>query len=117
MGGIFGFVQDNTTISDCKVTETIIYAFGQSDQLAGVVPGRHVSTLIGDIRTYIGGTIKISNTSVDSNTKCTKIHDKHTYGGFFGFGSKTVKEIGKCYYVATDDTKGKVIFNGTTIFQ
>ena len=113
----FGGVQDNTTISDCKVTETIIYAFGQSDQLAGVVPGRHVSTLIGDIRTYIGGTIKISNTSVDSNTKCTKRHDKHTYGGFLGFGSKTVKEIGKCYYVATDDTKGKVIFNGTTIFQ
>lgn len=115
VGGMFGFVQDNTTIDNCQVNDTDIFAYGQSDQLLGAVPGRHVSMFIGDIRTYVGGTIKISNTKVN-NTQCRKSYDQHSYGGVFGFDAKKVKEIGKCYYVATDDTKGKVIFNGTTIF-
>ena len=117
VGGLLGFVQDGTTISSCNVKNTTIYAYGQNDQLAGVVPGRHVSLMIGDIRTYNGGVVTISSCSVDSNTKCTKRHDQHSYGGFFGIGAKKVKEIGKCYYVATDDKKGKVVFNGTTIFS
>lgn len=117
VGGLLGFVQDGTTISSCNVKNTTIYAYGQSDQLVGVVPGRHVSLMIGDIRTYNGGAVTISSCSVDSNTKCTKRHDQHEYGGFFGIGAKKVKEIGKCYYVATDDKKGKVVFNGTTIFS
>lgn len=116
VGGLLGFVQDATTISNCQVNGTTIYAYGQGDQLLGAVPGRHVSLLIGDIRTYVGGTITITNSNVDSSTKCSNRHDQYTYGGFFGIGAKKVKEIGKCYYVATDDTKGKVVFNGTTIF-
>lgn len=117
VGGLLGFVQDATTISNCHVNGTTIYAYGQGDQLLGAVPGRHVSLFIGDIRTYVGGTITITNSQVDSSTKCSNRHDKHSYGGFFGIGAKSVKEIGKCYYVATDDKKGKVVFNGTTIFS
>ena len=114
---MLGFVQDATTISNCHVNGTTIYAYGQGDQLLGAVPGRHVSLFIGDIRTYVGGTITITNSQVDSSTKCSNRHDKHSYGGLFGIGAKSVKEIGKCYYVATDDKKGKVVFNGTTIFS
>lgn len=115
VGGLLGFVQDGTTITNCHVKTTTIYAYGQDDKMLGVVPGRHVSTMIGDIRTYVGGTVTIKDSSVDSSTQCKK--NKHSYSYRSGFKTITVSEIGKCYYVTGSDTKGKVIFNGTTIFN
>ena len=110
IGGMFGFVENFATISNCHVKGTTIYAFGQNDQKAyGIItiPGRHVGTFIGDIRTSDNEKDKIvlTNCTVDSNTICTKRWDKHS----------KCNMIGKVYYVTLLDSKGTVTLDGKSI--
>jgi len=114
VGGMYGFIQGNSTLTGCKVNGTTIYAFGQDDKMAttsgsllarlGIaalgyykVPGRHVSTLIGNIRAT--GTVTMKGCTVDANTKCTKRHDKH---------NSTYQYIGQAYIVKFVDSEGSV---------
>ena len=120
VGGMFGFVEKNTTIDECKVNRTTIYAFGQDDKAASksglafiltkyyTVPGRHVGTFIGDIRTTTsgGGTITMTNISVDSNTKCTNRWDKH---------NNKCETVGRAYFLYFKDDEGTVIYNETKL--
>ncbi|MBQ5844977.1 MAG: hypothetical protein IIW52_09015 [Alistipes sp.] len=122
VGGMFGFIQGNSTLSNCKVNGSEIDAFGQDDKMAEIkasgwkgafavagvkgfgyykVPGRHVSTLIGDIRAT--GTVTLTGCSVDANTKCTNRHDKH---------NSTYTYIGQAYIVKFVDSEGSVTVDG-----
>lgn len=120
IGGMFGFVEMNTTIDNCKVNGTTIYAYGQDDKAATksglafilskyyTVPGRHVGTFIGDIRTTTsgGGTITMTNISVDSSTKCTNRWDKH---------NNKCETVGRAYFLYLKDDEGTVKYNGTKL--
>ena len=120
IGGMFGFVEQNTTIDNCQVNGTKIYAFGQDDKAANksglaflllnyyTVPGRHVGTFIGDIRTTTvgGGTITMTNISVDSNTKCINRWDKH---------NNKCETVGRAYFLYLKDEEGTVKYNGTKL--
>ena len=125
IGGMFGFVEQNTTIDNAQVKGTTIYAYGQDDVTATLsgnkflvaiaktlglykVPGRHVGTFIGDVRTTAsgGGTITMTNISVDSNTKCTNRWDKH---------NNKCETIGLVYYLNYSDDTGTVNYNGTKL--
>lgn len=114
VGGMYGFIQGSSTLTNCKVNATTIYAFGQDDKMATVdgsltaqlgiallgyykVPGRHVSTMIGNIRAT--GTVTLTGCSVDGNTKCTNRHDKH---------NNTYNYIGQAYIVKYVDSEGSV---------
>lgn len=114
VGGMYGFIQGSSTLTNCKVNATTIYAFGQDDKMATVdgsalakigiaalgyykVPGRHVSTMIGNIRAT--GTVTLTGCSVDANTKCTNRHDKH---------NNTYNYIGQAYIVKFVDSEGSV---------
>lgn len=118
VGGMYGFIQGSSTLTGCKVNGTTIYAFGQDDKMAttsgsllarlGIaalgyykVPGRHVSTLIGNIRAT--GTVTLTGCTVDANTKCTKRHDKH---------NSTYPYIGQAYIVKFVDSEGSVTVDG-----
>lgn len=118
VGGLFGFIQGNSTITNCWTQGTIIYAYGQDDKKATIdagllvrlgiaalgyylVPGRHVSTLIGNIRAT--GTINITNSGADSSSKCTNRHDKH---------NSTYNYIGQAYIVKFVDNEGTVTVDG-----
>lgn len=110
VGGMFGFVEDQAKITNCHVYGTTIYAFGQDDKnyIFTKIPGRHIGSFIGDIRTSDndGDTIIMENCTVDSNTKCTNRWDKYTKCSI----------IGKAYYVAlAGDSKGTVKFDGSPI--
>lgn len=110
VGGMFGFVEDKATISNCHVKGTTIYAFGQNDKnyIFVKIPGRHVGAFIGDIRTSDsdGDTILMNDCTVDSNTKCTSRWDKYS----------NCNIIGQAYYVKlAGDSKGTVKFNGSSI--
>lgn len=121
VGGMFGFIQGNSSITNCRVNGTTIYAFGQNDKMATVdgsflaklgieilgyykVPGRHVSTLIGNIRAT--GTVTLTGCSVDANTKCTNRHDKH---------NSTYNYIGQAYIVKFVDSEGSVTVDGSKL--
>lgn len=121
VGGMFGFIQGNSSITNCRVNGTTIYAFGQDDKMATVdgsflaklgiaalgyykVPGRHVSTLIGNIRAT--GTVTLTGCSVDANTKCTNRHDKH---------NSTYNYIGQSYIVKFVDSEGSVTVDGSKL--
>lgn len=121
VGGMYGFIQGNSTLTGCKVNGTTIYALGQDDKMAtttgsllarlGIaalgyykVPGRHVSTLIGNIRAT--GTVTLTDCSVDTNTKCTKRHDKH---------NSTYNYIGQAYIVKFVDSEGSVTVDGNKL--
>ena len=127
VGGLCGMIMGAAEITDCHVRGTTIHAYGQNDKEATLkgegflgsiaaetasgmgyflVPGRHVNTLIGDIRTMNGETIKITNCTVDSNTKCTQ--DRHQH-------SPNTKNIGQAYYIKYYDTEGTVIVDGRTL--
>ena len=114
VGGMYGFIQGSSTLTNCKVNATTIYAFGQDDKMATIdgstlaklgiaalgyykVPGRHVSTMIGNIRAT--GTVTLTGCSVDANTKCTNRHDKH---------NNTYNFIGQAYIVKFVDSEGSV---------
>ena len=121
VGGMYGFIQGNSILTGCKVNGTTIYAFGQDDKMATVdgnflaklgiaalgyykVPGRHVSTLIGNIRAT--GTVTLTGCTVDANTKCTKRHDKH---------NSTYNYIGQAYIVKFVDSEGSVTVDGNKL--
>jgi hypothetical protein len=118
VGGMYGFVQGNATISKCAVKNTTVHALGQADKMATVtgstlgkaaikaagyylVPGRHVSTFIGDIRVN-GNTVKVSGCTVE-NSKCTWTNNKH---------NGTYTSIGQAYYVEFLDKIGTVSVDG-----
>ncbi len=125
VGGMFGFIQGNSSITNCRVNGTTIYAFGQDDKNATIkgkglsgyaaakfleglgyykVPGRHVSTLIGNIRAT--GTVTLTGCSVDANTKCPHRHDKH---------NSTYNYIGQAYIVKFLDNEGSVTVDGSKL--
>lgn len=128
IGGMIGFIQGNTTVTDCYVKSTQINAVGQADQKAELsgdwaavlginalggftVPGRHVSTLIGDIRTGNGSSsfnITISGCSADAETESMMSSwDKHASNANF---------IGQCYYVySKDKSEGSVTVDGSSM--
>lgn len=124
IGGLIGYVENNSTISDCHVRNSTIDAYGQDDQNAEVspttaaigvsllgyyvVPGRHVSTLIGDIRTTDSEkeTIRITDCTVDSSTKCVNRHDRH---------NNKCGIVGRAYFLEFKDSEGSVYFNGTKL--
>ncbi len=112
VGGMFGFIQGNSSLTSCKVNNTIVHAYGQDDKDATIdgntiaklgiallgyyrVPGRHVSTMIGNIRAT--GTVTLSGCTVDINSKCTNRWDKH---------NSTYSYIGQAYIVQFVDNKG-----------
>lgn len=114
VGGMYGFIQGNSKVTDCKVNSTIVYGYGQDGKMATIdgnrlaktgisllgmykVPGRHVSTMIGNIRAT--GTVTLTGCSVDSNSKCTNRWDKH---------SNSYPYIGHAYFVNFSDSEGSV---------
>lgn len=118
VGGMFGFIQGNSTITNCLVNNTIVHAFGQDDKMATIdgsglaqlgigllgyykVPGRHVSTMIGNIRAT--GTVTLTNCAVNAASKCTNRHDKH---------NSTYNYIGQAYIVKFVDSEGTVTVDG-----
>ena len=118
VGGMFGFIQGSSTLTNCKVNGTTIYAYGQDDKMATVdgsflakigiaglgyylVPGRHVSKMIGNIRAT--GTVKLTGCTVDGDSKCTKRWDKH---------NNTYDYIGQAYIVKYVDSEGTVTVDG-----
>ena len=70
------------------------------------VPGRHVSTLIGSIRTRNEEIITINGCTVDTATKCTA--EQYHHNSSFPY-------IGQAYYIQFADTKGQVIIDGTSL--
>ena len=136
VGGMYGFIQGISNISNCKVNATIIYGFGQNDKKATVegdglaqagiailgyylVPGRHVSTFIGNIRAT--GAITITNCEVDSASKCTNRWDTHQWREQTGPRYRPTYTyykwdyIGQAYYVEFLDSKGSVTVDGTAL--
>lgn len=113
IGGMIGFIQGDATISNCHVLDTEINAYGQDDKnmLLIIVPGRHVGTVIGDIRVGNASTafnIVINDTSSDTETVnlCKKHRlDQHSGATF----------VGKCYYAQTSDQKGTVTVDGKSV--
>lgn len=113
VGGLIGFIHCNAEVSRCHVHSTDINAYGQSDQYGGMVPGRHVGTVIGDVRTSSNSaayTVSISETSSDDATfslsgQHGKTLDKYAKANF----------IGKCYNVANDDFMGTVSVDGVKV--
>ena len=124
IGALAGLVRYESNITNCHVRNSIIHAYGEPDKEADMsadgflgslavgaakalgfylVPGRHVSTLIGDIRTVKGETITISGCTVDSATKCTAEQYKH---------NDTFPYIGQAYFIQFDDEEGAVYVNG-----
>ena len=112
IGGMIGFIQASANISNCHVYNSMINATGQKDNKDYVIvtiPGRHIGTVIGDIRTSIADhVVTINNCSSDDATRTyAKSHwlDEQSGATF----------IGKCYAVPVIDTKGKVIVDGKSI--
>lgn len=114
VGGMYGFIQGNSTLTNCKVNSTIVHGYGQDGKMATIdgngwaqagismlgmykVPGRHVSTMIGNIRAT--GTIKLTGCTVDSNSECTNHWDKH---------SNTCPYVGHAYFVNFSDNEGSL---------
>ena len=125
VGGMYGFIQGSSSMTNLHVNNTIVDAFGQDDKSAKIqgeglwgslaamtlqgfgyylVPGRHVSTMIGNIRAT--GTVTLTGCSVDANTKCTNRHDKH---------NSTYHYIGQAYIVKFLDSEGTVTVDGTKL--
>ena len=125
VGGMYGFIQGNSSMTNLYVNNTIVDAFGQDDKSAKIqgegflgslaaitlqglgyylVPGRHVSTMIGNIRAT--GTVTLTGCSVDANTKCANRHDKH---------NSTYHYIGQAYIVKFLDSEGTVTVDGTKL--
>lgn len=124
IGALFGNIRGTSTITNCHVRNSTVHAYSEPDKEADMksdgligklaiasakglgfylVPGRHVSTMVGDIRTHNGETITINNCTVDSATKCTADHSKH---------NNSFPYIGQAYYIQFADTEGTVTVNG-----
>ena len=124
IGALVGMIRRESTLTNCHVRNSIIHAYGEPDKEADMssdgllgeaaiatakqlgyylVPGRHVSTMIGDIRTYDGEKIRINGCTVDAATKCTAEQDHH---------NSTYPYIGQAYYIQFGDTQGAVYVDG-----
>ena len=130
VGGLIGFVSGNASIQKCNVKGSEINCYGLDDVAADItpavaenllsvigyyfVPGRHVSTFIGDIRTLAGESVNLNNCRVDSKTKCTRRWDKYCWKTLSST-HKTFPYIGSCYYVAFLDKIGSVYIDGERI--
>lgn len=127
VGGICGMVQGECDMSNCHVRRTTIRAWGQDDKEADItgegilgslaastadglgyflVPGRHVSTLIGDVRTFRGETVRITGCTADDATTCYPRLYQH---------SLNAPDIGQAYFIKFMDTEGTVIVDGRTL--
>ncbi len=127
VGGLCGMIMGASDLSDCHVRRTRIRAYGQDDKNASItgvgilgslaaataenmgyflVPGRHVSKLIGDIRTMYGETIRITGCTADDATTCTPRLYQH---------SEKVPHVGQAYFIDFMDKKGTVIIDGHTL--
>lgn len=127
VGGLAGMIERGATITDSHVRGSTIYAWGQPDQEAIItgegtlgklavsaavnmgfylVPGRHIGTLIGDIRTMSGEQITIDGCTVDQATVCLAEQNSH---------SEKVPFIGQAYYIQFMDTLGTVTVDGHTL--
>lgn len=121
MGGMFGFVQNSSDISNCHVYGATVNAYGQDDVMATMlapdgwrelidmygyykVPGRHASTFIGDIRAT--GIINITNCTADAESRCTRQYNCH---------SSRYPHIGQCYIVKFEDKEGSVTIDGERV--
>lgn len=124
VGGMFGFLAANATISGCSVVNTKLDCIGVDN--GKIVKyfkysGRHVNEFIGDIRTTGGQTITITysdnafsnNTYSDVNSNSIGGREDH-YGECY--------YIGNCYYtdisigsIGIKDTKGTVTVNSKSI--
>lgn len=137
VGGMYGFIQGTSKMTDCNVNSTTVYAYGQNDKKATVegsglvqagiallgyylVPGRHVGTMIGNIRAT--GAVTLTNCKVDGNSECTNRWDKHQWrkqtGGSWlrpTYTYYTYDYIGQAYYVEFVDSKGSVTVDGTAL--
>lgn len=132
VGGMYGFIQGTSKLTGCSVNGTTVYGFGQNDKKATVtgsiaaqagiallgyylVPGRHVSTMIGNIRAT--GTVTLTGCSVDSNSQCINRWDKHTWnaGSSWRPSLKVYNFIGQAYYVKFLDSEGTVTVDGTAL--
>lgn len=130
VGGFIGFLQGNSTIKNCQVLESTINCFGLDDVDAEItptyiasvlgllgyyhVPGRHVSTFIGDIRTVNAEIIKLSDCEVDTKTVCTNRWDKFCWTNLVG-KHNTYPYLGSCYFVAFLDREGSLYVDGKRI--
>ncbi len=124
IGGMFGFLVSNATISGCWVRNTKMDCVGVKNGTLMFLfkySGRHVNEFIGDIRTINGEVINITYDSSDFTG--------NQYGDFNGNGEggekhtfKGCDKIGNCYYTNISiagkgiiDTKGKLYVNGTEL--
>ena len=116
VGGAFGFIAANATISGCYVKNTTLNCVGVNNGkvfLTKKYAGRHVNEFIGDIRTTSGQTITITYDEKNfSNNTYKNRKDQYSQ----------CKYIGHCYYtsisvlgIGITDTMGKVYVNGTSI--
>ena len=113
VGGMIGFIQGNATVSNCHVYNTEINAFGQDDKnmILINVPGRHVGTVIGDIRVGNSSTaFSIVITGTGSDTETVNLCKKHRLDQHSG-----ATFVGKCYYAQTSDQKGTVTVDGNSV--
>lgn len=115
VGGAFGFLAANATISGCYVKNTTLNCVGVNNGrvLLAKYAGRHVNEFIGDIRTTSGQTIKITLDEKNFTGNSYK-NRKDQYSG--------CKYIGHCYYTSIGvpgigiyDTKGTVYVNNKSI--
>ena len=124
VGGMFGFLAANETISGCSVVNTrldCIWVDNGKIVKYFKYSGRHVNEFIGDIRTTGGQTITITysdnafsnNTYSDVNSNSIGGREDH-YGECY--------YIGNCYYtdisigsIGIKDTKGTVTVNSKSI--
>ena len=112
VGGAFGFIAANSTISGCYVKNTTLNCIGVNNGRVLVLfkyAGRHVNEFIGDIRTTSGQSINITYTESNFSGNSYK-NRKDQYSG--------CKYIGHCYYTSIltiNDTVGTVTVNGKPI--
>ncbi len=116
VGGAFGFIAANATISGCYVKNTTLNCTGVNNGRALVLfkyAGRHVNEFIGDIRTTSGQTIRITYDEKNFTGNSYK-NRKDQYS--------ECKFIGHCYYTninaiiaKIEDTKGTVYVNEKSI--
>lgn len=119
VGGFIGFLQANSTITSCSVSNTTINCYGQKDKSTKIginkwvaisysVPGRHVNQFIGDIRTDASQSISMTDCTANANTYG---QDKwnHSYWG------TSTDLIGCAYAIPLMDDSGTLSVNGSTI--
>ena len=119
VGGFIGFLQANSTITSCSVSNTTINCYGQKDKSTKIginkwlaisysVPGRHVNQFIGDIRTDASQSISMTDCTANANAYG---QDKwnHSYWG------TSTDLIGCAYAIPIMDDSGTLSVNGSTI--